>query len=242
MRAFKFWIRYLFLRLVAPNARVTLEFKLLVLLNQARVKSGLKKLFFASDLRFVARKHSQDMARNDYFAHDNLSGHSPKKRFENNSLSEVVAGENLAMNRGFKNPTQKAHDGLMNSPGHRANILSKVYNCVGIGLAISQDKTYYFTQNFSYKIFRVLSHSKMLWISSYCKLKLRKTDESKSYAKVRVIVKNYLDEVVLDQDFDFKYTTVKITVPLLKSGKYSVELVDPLRNFVVNKFKVQKVF
>ena len=82
----------------------------------------------------------------------------------------------------------------------------------------------------------------MLWISSYCKLKLRKTDESKSYAKVRVIVKNYLDEVVLDQDFDFKYTTVKITVPLLKSGKYSVELVDPLRNFVVNKFKVQKVF
>jgi hypothetical protein len=242
MRAFKFWIRYLFLRLVAPNARVTLEFRLLVLLNRARVKAGLKKLFFASDLRAVARKHSQDMARNDYFAHDNLSGHSPKKRFENDFLSEVVAGENLAMNRGFKNPTEKAHDGLMNSPGHRANILSEVYNCVGIGLAISEDKTYYFTQNFSYKVFRVLSHSKVLWFSSYCTLKLRKTDESKSYSKVRVLVKNYLDEVILDKDYDFKFATVKIKVLLPKAGKYSVELVDPVQNFVVNKFKVQKVF
>ena len=39
----------------------------------------------------------------------------------------------------------------MNSPGHRANILNKNYNCVGIGVHKSEKKVYYYTQNFAHR-------------------------------------------------------------------------------------------
>ena len=56
-----------------------------------------------------------------------------------------AAGENLALA-----PTvQVAHDGLMNSPGHRANILNPRYRRVGIGVADGGMHGKMFVQNFA---------------------------------------------------------------------------------------------
>lgn len=142
-------IKYLFRIVFLPNSLRTMEWKMLKLVNKDRRKHGLKSLRMQQDLREVARKHSKDMARKDYFEHENTSGQTPFDRLEEARVTDIVAGENLAKIRGFKNPVVKAEIGLMNSPGHRANILNTEYNTVGIGIITSVDKTFYYTQNFA---------------------------------------------------------------------------------------------
>jgi hypothetical protein len=126
-----------------------MEWKMLKLVNKDRRKHGLKSLRMQQDLREVARKHSKDMARKDYFEHENTAGQTPFDRLEEARVTDIVAGENLAKIRGFKNPVVKAEIGLMNSPGHRANILNGEYNTVGVGIIKSVDQSFYYTQNFA---------------------------------------------------------------------------------------------
>ncbi|MFC1655301.1 CAP domain-containing protein [Patescibacteria group bacterium] len=142
-------VKYLFRRIFLPNSLRTMEWQMLKLLNKDRKKHGLKPVRMQEDLRIVARKHSKDMARKDYFEHENIQGKTPFDRLEEARVTDVVAGENLAKIRGYKNPVIEAEIGLMNSPGHRANILHKAYNTVGIGIITSVDKSFYYTQNFA---------------------------------------------------------------------------------------------
>jgi uncharacterized protein YkwD len=65
-----------------------------------------------------------------YFAHETPEGRSPFDRMSADGVKFMTAGENLALA-----PTlQVAHNGLMKSPGHRANILAKDFGRVGIGI------------------------------------------------------------------------------------------------------------
>src|SRR6185503_18152883 len=65
-----------------------------------------------------------------YFAHETPEGLSPFDRMRAANVRFLVAGENLALA-----PTLSlAHTGLMNSPGHRANILRPQFGRVGIGI------------------------------------------------------------------------------------------------------------
>lgn len=122
---------------------------MLRLVNKDRRQNKLKPLFMQSDLSNVARKHSKDMARLDYFDHTNFVGQSHADRYEEAQISDVVSGENLAKIGGYRHPVHRAEIGLMNSPGHRANILNPAYNCVGIGVYKSAKKVYFYTQNFA---------------------------------------------------------------------------------------------
>ncbi len=142
-----FW--YFLLLVFRPRSTKTMEWRMLRFLNRDRRIHGLSPVRMQEDLRSVARKHSRDMAEKDYFDHVNLKAQSPADRLRLGGISEVVSGENLAMIGGYPNATQHAEIGLMNSPGHRANILNPVYNCVGIGVVQSTRKVYYFTQNFA---------------------------------------------------------------------------------------------
>lgn len=122
---------------------------MLRLLNKDRKKHGLLPVRMQSDLRVVARKHSMDMAQKDYFDHVNMKAESHVDRMQLRGVTDAVSGENLAKIGGYSNPTQFAEEGLMNSPGHRANILNGEYNAVGIGVVRDSRKVYYFTQNFA---------------------------------------------------------------------------------------------
>jgi uncharacterized protein YkwD len=110
--------------------RPDLETQMLDLVNQERQTAGLRPLAPDPELTEVARRHSADMFARGYFAHDTPEGRTPFDRMRNAGVSFLTAGENLALA-----PTlQLAHTGLMNSPGHRANILRPQFGRVGIGI------------------------------------------------------------------------------------------------------------
>lgn len=107
-----------------------LEAQMLELVNQERAKVGLAPLVRDPALVEVARQHSADMFARGYFAHETPEGESPFDRFNKAGITYRTAGENLALA-----PTLSlAHTGLMNSPGHRANILNPEFGRVGIGI------------------------------------------------------------------------------------------------------------
>lgn len=142
---------YILRRIFLPNSIKTMELQMFFLLNRDRRRNHLRSLFFQDDLSYVARKHSKDMAKKDYFEHENKLGYSHVDRYKIDRITEVTSGENLAKIGGYPLPVHRAEIGLMNSPGHRANILNENYNCVGIGIHKSEKKVYYFTQNFAYR-------------------------------------------------------------------------------------------
>lgn len=110
--------------------RPDLEQQMLDLVNKERQAAGLNPLAPDPELTEVARKHSADMFARGYFAHDTPEGLSPFDRMRDANVRFVTAGENLALA-----PTiPLAHTGLMNSPGHRANILRPQFGRVGIGV------------------------------------------------------------------------------------------------------------
>lgn len=110
--------------------RPDLEATMLGLVNKDRVAGGLKPLAPDPELTEVARRHSADMFARGYFAHDTPEGRNPFDRMRAANVRFVTAGENLALA-----PTVPvAHRGLMNSPGHRANILQTQFGRVGIGI------------------------------------------------------------------------------------------------------------
>lgn len=105
------------------------EEKMLELLNKERVFQGLKTLVMDESLREVAREHSKDMFERGYFSHVSPDGDSPFDRMEKKGISYNSAGENLAL----APSVEIAMKGLMESPGHRANMMSKDFGKIGIG-------------------------------------------------------------------------------------------------------------
>ena len=117
-------------KVATTRPRPDLEARMLDLVNQERAAAGLRPLAADPELTEVARRHSADMFARGYFAHDTPEGLTPFDRMRQANVSFLTAGENLALA-----PTlQVAHTGLMNSPGHRANILRPQFGRLGIGI------------------------------------------------------------------------------------------------------------
>lgn len=113
-----------------PNVREDLEAKMLVLVNQEREKAGVPPLKFDPELLPVARDHSRDMFARGYFSHITPEGLSPFDRMREAKVRYLSAGENLALGHTLN----ICHRGLMNSPGHRRNILNRAFGRVAIGI------------------------------------------------------------------------------------------------------------
>ncbi|HEY0428372.1 MAG TPA: CvpA family protein, partial [Pyrinomonadaceae bacterium] len=110
--------------------RPDLEAAMLEMVNRERAKAGLPPLAPDPELSEVGRQHSADMFARSYFAHNTPDNKTPFDRMKEANIRFLAAGENLALA-----PTLEiAHTGLMNSPGHRANILNTKYGRVGIGI------------------------------------------------------------------------------------------------------------
>jgi len=117
-------------KLASSRPRPDLEAQMLVLVNRERATAGLRPLAPDPELTEVGRRHSADMFARGYFAHDTPEGLDPFARMREAHVRYLTAGENLALA-----PTlQVAHSGLMNSPGHRANILHAQFGHLGIGI------------------------------------------------------------------------------------------------------------
>lgn len=112
------------------RSRPDLESQMIDLINQERQKQGLKKLAYRNELLEVGRSHSADMFKRGYFSHYSPEGKSVADRANQRNISYLVIGENLA----YAPNLDLAHKGLMDSPGHRANILSADYSQIAIGI------------------------------------------------------------------------------------------------------------
>lgn len=113
-----------------PKERPDLEAAMLQLVNQERTAQGLPPVRADLELAEVARAHSRDMFARGYFSHVTPEGKDPFDRIRQARIGFRAAGENLALA-----PTLAlAHQGLMKSPGHRANILRPAFGRVGIGI------------------------------------------------------------------------------------------------------------
>lgn len=127
-----------------PRLNESAEQQMFRLLNEDRVENGLEPLRDDPEMRRVARAHSQDMLQRGYFAHVNPDGKDPFDRMRERGVSFIRAGENLAMA-----PNARiAQEGLMNSPGHRRNILDPQFRRVGIGAYSAGPYRTVFTQKF----------------------------------------------------------------------------------------------
>lgn len=128
-----------------PTDIRTQENEVIRLVNVERSKRGLQPLKANWELSRVARLKSQDMANKGYFSHQSPTYGSPFNMMENFGIRFSSAGENIAY--GQKTPAQ-VMTAWMNSPGHRANILSPSYTEIGVGLARNKNGVPYWTQMF----------------------------------------------------------------------------------------------
>ncbi|MBC7655413.1 MAG: CvpA family protein [Oligoflexus sp.] len=136
-----------FLHFTVKNAKVNENFEnhLYVLVNQERKKAGVPLLERDTALRNVAREHSDDMFKKGYFSHINLENETPFDRIKSHDIIYLTAGENLALAQ----TVEIAHTGLMNSPGHKKNILNPKFRKIGIGILDGGINGVMVTQNFT---------------------------------------------------------------------------------------------
>jgi len=111
----------------------------LCLLNRERASRGLGRLRLDGKLGRAAQGHARDMVAKRYFAHDSRSGASFSTRIKRTgwtrSRRSWTVGENIAWGSGSLSTPRAIVRGWMNSAGHRANILSRSFHLIGIGVA-----------------------------------------------------------------------------------------------------------
>jgi uncharacterized protein YkwD/uncharacterized membrane protein required for colicin V production len=122
-----------------------LEKAMFDIVNAEREVHGLEPLVIDQALVSVARLHSADMFRHGYFSHLTPEGLTPADRALEGGVSFKKVGENIA----YAPDISIAHRGLMDSPTHRANILSTEYSRIGIGIQNAGSRGIMFTQNFA---------------------------------------------------------------------------------------------
>jgi len=112
------------------------EKQLLALMNRDRQAAGLPALVWDDRVADVARKHSEEMQRTKIVAHiiSPASG-SADDRVKAAGIKTGLVLENVARAYGVG----QAHQGLMNSPGHRANLMSAAATHVGIGVVLGDE-------------------------------------------------------------------------------------------------------
>jgi uncharacterized protein YkwD len=143
------WTVSLLLLAVAPAFAQSFdpeaEQEIVRLVNVERQSRGLATLIFDERLQQAARQHSSLMAATGEVEHQIGAELTLTTRLH--GLRFDACGENIALNI----DAERAHRALMNSPGHRANILDAQYNAIGIGV-IRTTKGIYVTEDFAHTL------------------------------------------------------------------------------------------
>ncbi len=133
---------------------------MLELINAERAKVGAQPLAFDGDLNEAAEKHSAWMIATDTFSHTGSGGSSPGARMAaagyvftgSWAWAENIAWASTRAPAGLQDEVLLLHNNLMNSSGHRANLLNDTYREIGVGLEVGQYGGYegaFVTQNFA---------------------------------------------------------------------------------------------
>ena len=133
-----------------PESQKLLNY-FLELINAARRENGVTSVVWDDFAAQVGQAHAQEMAVNQYMSHWNLMGYGPDVRYSLAGGRDYVMENVYSYWQRYDNGTpvsvdnwqelvDEAHTALMNSPGHRANILMPEHTHVGIGIAYDAAK------------------------------------------------------------------------------------------------------
>lgn len=106
------------------------EQRMIDLVNSYRVKNGAAPLAATAGLTSAARLKASDMIKLNYFSHTSPTYGSPFDLMKMQGITYGFAGENLA----GAGTVEIAHKNLVNSPGHRENLLNRNYKKIGVGI------------------------------------------------------------------------------------------------------------
>lgn len=126
------------------SVREELEVQMLQKVNEERVSRNLKPLVMDERARVLARDYGKYLFKNGIFSHTDLEGKGPSDRMQEAGIEYMFSGENLALAPDLG----EAHKGLMESPGHRENILYPFFGKVGIGAIDGGEFGIIFVQEF----------------------------------------------------------------------------------------------
>jgi len=127
-----------------PSDMRQAEHLLLQMINRSRAEAALPPLKLDERLSDVARAHSEDMRRNNFFAHISPTRGDLASRVARAGIKARRFTENIAINPELV----AAHRSLMDSPGHRKNLLDPNIGSVGIGIVMGEPRTLLITENF----------------------------------------------------------------------------------------------
>lgn len=145
-----FVIGFLFCGLPCARAQAGLsrdEQELLALLNQERANAGLSKFSFSEQLSHAAQSHTELLVEHGQLSHQFQGEPGLADRVGATGLRYEASGENVALASNI----EEAHQGLMHSLPHRANILNPQYNEVGISVMVRHG-TLFVTEDFAHTL------------------------------------------------------------------------------------------
>jgi len=117
--------------------------------NLVRVQNGLRPLTWDADVCRMARTHSESMSRQNYFSHVTPEGLRLRERARAAGILQYsVLGENIGYSQGYDDPGALTVEKWMQSPKHRANILSSEFRAMAVGSYVAPDGSIYLTQTF----------------------------------------------------------------------------------------------
>jgi uncharacterized protein YkwD len=108
------------------------EARLLALLNDGRRAAGVAALVPDRELGAIARAHTREMAAGHFFGHASPTTGRVEDRMRRAGISVAKLGENISQG----DSAEEAHRALMDSPGHRANMLDPAFTNVGIAVVL----------------------------------------------------------------------------------------------------------
>ena len=143
-----------------------LELQISARINSERQANNLNPLLIDDQLSKIARDHSQDMVNRGYFNHVDPDGRTPRDRLRAGRYNcSRTSGENIFQNNLFSRVIIRGNEKFydwnsldqiaestvrdwMASPGHRQNILRKLYLRTGLGVAMAGNGQVFITQVF----------------------------------------------------------------------------------------------
>lgn len=136
-------------RATKSSSATSMERRAFELINAERSAKGQPPLAWDEELCRMARQHSEDMARRDFFSHTGPDGDTVDRARALGVRGWRALGENIAYNQGFDDPAGFAVERWMGSVKHRSNILSGMFTRSGLGVARAADGRIFFTQVFA---------------------------------------------------------------------------------------------
>lgn len=182
--------------------------RLFDLANEERRREGAPELTWSEQLAEAALRHAQEMAARGELSHRFEGEPRLRQRVAETGLRFNEVAENVAYNSRIDD----AHQGLMHSPGHRANILNPRFNAAGVAV-VWRGRRAYVVQNFA----RVLPSYSERELEQRIVEAFNQARRSRGLTAVRLLDKPRLDSAACEMAAADRVSARAVSIPRARS-------------------------